>query len=181
MAPLARALADNVRARRLERGLSAVEVAARAGVARATLTQIEGGRANPTIDTVAALAAVLGCEPEALLRAAPAAPVRVVRAGAGARTSAIAALVDGHPHAAGRTEVFDLRLAAGGRERSTSHGPGSSEIVLVRSGRLRVGPLDATVELGAGDYAAFDADCLHEYAALGRGPARFWLLNRFAA
>jgi transcriptional regulator with XRE-family HTH domain len=180
VAPLARALGENVRRLRLERGLSAVDLAARAGLARATLTQIEGGRGNPTIETLAALAAVLDCDAEALVRHEPAPSVRVVRDGAGSRTSEIAALVDRHRHAGGRTEVFDLRLPAGGRERSTSHGPGSTEIVLVRAGRLRVGPLESTVELAAGDYCAFAADRLHEYAALRRAPARFWLINRFA-
>ena len=54
--PLSRALGENVRRLRLERGLSVVELAARSGVARATLTQLESGRGNPTIETIAALA-----------------------------------------------------------------------------------------------------------------------------
>ena len=55
----------------------------------------------------------------------------------------------------------------------------AAEIVLVRSGHLRVGPLEATVELGAGDYAAFSADCLHEYVAPPREGTRFWLVVRY--
>jgi transcriptional regulator with XRE-family HTH domain len=177
--PVSRALGENVRRLRLERGLSVVDLAARSGIARATLTQLEGGRGNPTIDTIAALAGVLGAEADGLLRYEPAPRVLVVRDGEGGRTSEIATLIDRHPHDGGRTEVFDFRLPAGGRERSTSHGPGSAEIVLVRSGRLRVGPLEATVELGAGDYAAFSADCLHEYAAPPDEAARFWLVVRY--
>ena len=177
--PVSRALGENVRRLRLERGLSVVDLAARSGIARATLTQLESGRGNPTIETIAAPAAVLGAEADALLRYDPAPHVLVVRDGEGGRTSEIATLIDRHPHEAGRTEVFDFRLAGGGRERSTSHGPGSAEIVLVRSGHLRVGPLEATVELDAGDYAAFSADCLHEYVAPPGEGTRFWLVVRY--
>lgn len=179
--PVSRALGENVRRLRLERGLSVVELAARSAIARATLTQLESGRGNPTIETIAALAAVLGTDADRLLRYEPAPAVLVVRDGDGSRTSDIATLIDRHPHDGGRTEVFDLTLDAGARERSTSHGPGSAEIVLVRRGRLRVGPINATVELGAGDYAAFGADCLHEYVAPREQAARFWLLVRYAS
>jgi transcriptional regulator with XRE-family HTH domain len=179
--PVSRALGENVRRLRLERGLSVVDLAARSGIARATLTQLEGGRGNPTIETIAALAGVLGAQADSLLRHAAAPAVLVVRDGEGGATSDVATLLDRHPHDGGRTEVFDFRLPAGGRERSTSHGPGSAEVVLVRSGRLRVGPLTATVELGAGDYASFGADCLHEYAAAGDAAARFWLVVRYGS
>jgi len=179
--PVSRALGENVRRLRVERGLSVVELAARSGIARATLTRLESGRGNPTIETIAALAGALGAHADHLLRHEPAPAVLVVRDGEGSRTSEIAALIDRHPHDGGRTEVFDLSLAPGARERSTSHGPGSAEIVLVRGGRLRVGPVNATVELGAGDYAAFSADCLHEFAAGRDEPARFWLLVRYAS
>ena len=177
--PLSRALGENVRRLRLERGLSVVALAARSGVARATLTQLESGRGNPTIETIAALGSVLGAEADRLLRHDPAPQALVVRAGEGSRTSEIATLIDRHRHDGGRTEVFDFTLPAGGRERSTSHGPGSAEIVLVRSGRLRAGPLEATVELGVDDYAYFGADGLHEYAAAGGETTRFWLLVRY--
>jgi transcriptional regulator with XRE-family HTH domain len=177
--PVSRALGENVRRLRLERGLSVVDLAARSAIARATLTQLESGRGNPTIETISALAAVLGAEADRLLRYDPAPQVLVVRDGEGGRTSEIATLIDRHPHDGGRTEVFDFRLRAGERERSTSHGPGSAEIVLVRSGHLRVGPLEATVELGVGDYAAFSADCLHEYVAAPDEDARFWLVVRY--
>jgi transcriptional regulator with XRE-family HTH domain len=179
--PVSRALGENVRRLRLERGLSVVDLAARSGVARATLTQLESGRGNPTIETIAALAAVLGADADRLLRHEPPPAVLVVRDGEGSRTSDIATLIDRHPHDGGRTEVFDLTLAAGARERSTSHGPGSAEIVLVRRGRLRVGPIASTVELAAGDYAAFGADCLHEYVASREQAARFWLVVRYAS
>ena len=177
--PLARAVGQNVRRARLDRSLSVVDLAARSGIARATLTQLEGGRGNPTIDTIEALAAVLGCAPESLLRSESVPRVVVVRDGEGSPTSEIATLVDRRPGS--RTEVFDFRLGPGGRERSTSHGPGSSEIVLMRDGRLRVGPADATVELAPGDYATFSGDCLHEYEAAGGAGARFWLIVRYGA
>jgi len=53
------ALARRLRAAREEAGLSVTELAARAGVSRRTLTEVEAGRANPTVVRLAHLAAGL--------------------------------------------------------------------------------------------------------------------------
>ena len=41
------------------------------------------------------------------------------------------------------------------------------EQLLVHAGRLRVGPEPDPVELGPGDFVAFDASVAHVYEALG--------------
>ena len=51
-----------VRRIREDRGVSQTEVAARSGIDRATLSQIETGRRAPTVATLGRLADALGCE-----------------------------------------------------------------------------------------------------------------------
>ena len=64
-------LAERVRLRRERLGLTASEVASRAGTTRATISQIEGGvNANPGLALLARLARALGCCPSELTPAA---------------------------------------------------------------------------------------------------------------
>src|SRR6476661_247151 len=80
-----KAIAANVRRLRTARGLSAAGLAREAGVARATLAELEAGRGNPTIETLYGLARVLGITFADLLVTADARPVHVVRADEGPR------------------------------------------------------------------------------------------------
>ena len=74
------ALARNLRRLRVARRWSLSELAAATGIGKATVSAIENGRANPTIDTVATLATALDAEVSELLAGAPDDDVTVVRA-----------------------------------------------------------------------------------------------------
>jgi transcriptional regulator with XRE-family HTH domain len=67
-AALRRALADNIKAARVERGWTKVELASRSGTAPEYLRRLEAGRVNATIETVCAMAEALGLHPLDLLR-----------------------------------------------------------------------------------------------------------------
>lgn len=54
-------LGRNLRARREARELSQAVLAVTAGLSPATVARIEAGTINPRLDTLAALAGVLGC------------------------------------------------------------------------------------------------------------------------
>jgi hypothetical protein len=147
-------------------------------MSKGTLSKLETGAANPTLDTLATLATALSV-PLADLFAAPASGIAVVRAGEGADigdTTAPARLV----HVLSRdrllVEVHDLTLPAGSVEVSATHGEGSWEHVLVRSGRIAAGPIDQVAELEEGDYAVYPADRPHRWEGLGPGPARVWVV-----
>src|SRR3954471_17652791 len=77
------ALAANLRRLRIAARTSLSELARATGVGKATLSAIENGRGNPTVETLAALAAALGVPVVDLLAVAAPAPVTVVRAGRG--------------------------------------------------------------------------------------------------
>src|SRR3954469_24313391 len=83
-APTAQAsLAGNLRRLRVAARVSLSELSRATGVGKATLSAIENGRGNPTVETLAALAAALGVPLVDLLAVAAPAPVAVVRAGQG--------------------------------------------------------------------------------------------------
>jgi DNA-binding XRE family transcriptional regulator len=66
--PLRAALAKNVARLRAQAGLSQRVMAARAGIAHRRISELEAGKANPTIDTILAVARVLGVDPRDLTR-----------------------------------------------------------------------------------------------------------------
>lgn len=55
------ALRRNVVFKRAEHGISQVDLAQRASVARQTISKIESGHGNVTVETLERIAAVLGC------------------------------------------------------------------------------------------------------------------------
>jgi hypothetical protein len=68
-----------------------------------------------------------------------------------------------------RRDLYVLTLEPGPARVADPHIPGSVEHIVVAAGRLRTGPTDAPIELGAGDYASFRGDVPHIYEALAPG------------
>ncbi len=165
-----KAIAANVRRLRADRGLSAAGLARASGVARATLAELEAGRGNPTVETLYGLASVLGVTLAELLVETDAPAVQVVRAGEGPQVAGPvlqARLLRQAAVERVRIEVYELHVTAGRPRRADPHPAGVVEQLLVHSGRLRVGPEHDPVELGPGDFAAFEASSAHIYEALG--------------
>ena len=69
-----------------------------------------------------------------------------------------------------RGEVYELRVLPGRARRADPHQAGVTEQLLVHRGRLRVGPEHEPVELGPGDFVAFDGSVAHVYEALDGEP-----------
>ncbi|MBP6832895.1 MAG: helix-turn-helix transcriptional regulator, partial [Deltaproteobacteria bacterium] len=80
-AELTRRVADNLRVLRKQRDLSLDELAARSGVSRATLSQVETCKTNPTIAILWKIAAGLGVPFASLLGEERVERVRVLRRG----------------------------------------------------------------------------------------------------
>jgi transcriptional regulator with XRE-family HTH domain len=166
-----------VRTHRAARSLSVAQLARAAGLSKTILGTIEQGAGNPSVDTLFRIARALDL-PLGALVAEPTAPrVRALPKGAGdvLQTAAGAARLlhaDGRPR---RTELFELMLAPGREQLSDGHLPGTEEVVLCLSGRLRAGPLGAEVALAAGDGVWFAADGPHRYAASREARALNWI------
>jgi transcriptional regulator with XRE-family HTH domain len=165
--PPAARIAANLRALRTRRDMSLVTLAERSGVARATLTKIEAGRGNPTIDTLYALADALGVALSDLLVERSFAGVSVVRAGTGTRVEGAALeaeLLERIERPGWLGEFYAIRFH--GRREAQPHPFGVEERLHLVSGRVLVGPVADPVELGPGDYAKYSGAVPHVYEAL---------------
>lgn len=162
-------LATSIRRERERAGISASELARRAGIAKSTLSQLEAGTGNPSIETLWALATALGV-PVSRLIEPPQPSVKVIRADEGPTTRSdhadyTARLLASCPPGA-RRDVFTIHVQPGRAHLSEPHPPGTREHVILCSGRARLGPTAEPVELDAGDYAAYPADIRHVFEAL---------------
>lgn len=166
-AELARRVAEALKRFRRERGLSFDELSARSGVSRAALSQIEGGRTNPTLAVLWKIAVgldipfhdLLGTQSEELvyvLRSGDALPLR----SADGRTESRLLSPGG---ASSTTDVYELRQLPKAVHRSDPHARGTTETLVVLTGALRLVVGNQTLELGAGDSVFFRADVPHSY------------------
>lgn len=169
-------LAANLKSARARRGVSLSETARLSGLSKATVSQLEAGAGNPTIETVLRLARALGEPMSGLLEQPSGDGLTVVR---GADTEVLRGEgVDLRP--LGRIEnsgliceIYDQRVLPGGRQESLGHA--GTEHTVVQSGRLDVSVNGRRVTLGPGDYIAFDARIPHSFRA-PEGPVNSVLL-----
>lgn len=181
MSSLAQTVGANVRRLRRNRGLSLVELGQHASVAKGTLTQLEAGRGNPTLETVQALGRALGVAVSDLVTEHLDDTPVVVRADAGVPIpdSPLDVRLIHRSHATGAiSELYRLSVAARQRVESPGHPHGVIEQVYLLAGTLTVGHADAPVTLGPDDFVRFSADRPHRYEA-GDEPARALLWMTF--
>ncbi|MBB5936166.1 XRE family transcriptional regulator [Streptomyces zagrosensis] len=174
-------LAVNLKRLRLGKGLSISELSRRSKIGKATLSQLESGTGNPTIETVFSLARVLEVPISDLLDTRPPGGLRVVRAaevdvlsGEGLELRPLQRIESGDTV----FEVYDQQVQADSRRNSLGHV--GTEHTIVQAGRLGVRVAEQEVELGPGDYVGFDALLPHTYTALD-GPVRSVLLLQYGA
>jgi len=164
-------VADRLRALRKTADLSLEELAARSGVSRAMLSQIETLKANPTIAVLWKIASGLGVPFSELLGPQAPPPVRISRvsearflysADRAFQSRPLLANVPGH-----RVELYELQLGVGAIEVADPHPANSYEQLFVTSGRIQVVVGGDVHELGRRDAILFRADVPHEYRTLG--------------
>ena len=173
-AELTRRMADNIRALRKARGYSLDDMARRSGVSRASLSQVETAKTNPTIAILWKIAAGLEVPFSALLGEDNAERVSVLRR----PDQRVLKSADGHFESRPLTpagvltgvEVYELRLAPHTVHASDAHAAGTSESLTVLVGTLRLRVGDEVHDLAAGDAACFVADVAHSYENPGRTP-----------
>ena len=163
------AIAAAIRRERAKANLSISELAKKAGVAKSTLSQLELGIGNPSIESLWSIAGGLGVSFSRLLEP-PLASVTVIRADEGERTisenggyeatllAACAPLV--------RRDIYRTRIESGTRKVSAAHPHATVEHLILMSGKARVGPIGQEIDLMPGDYASFPGDEAHSYEAL---------------
>jgi transcriptional regulator with XRE-family HTH domain len=173
-------LAANLRALRAQAGLSMSELARRSGIAKGTLSQLESGTGNPTIDTVFSLSNAFEVPVSTLLTEREVPDVVLVRsAGLDVLSSNAVDLRMLRRLDLPDTvfELYDQRVRPGQTQHSDGH-PGLEHVV-VTAGRLRVGPPDAPYLLEPGDYGCFPAQSPHIYEAADDSPVVSVLLLQY--
>jgi transcriptional regulator with XRE-family HTH domain len=149
--------------------LSLRELAARAGVSKALLSNIERGTGNPSIETLWRIVGAVEIPFSELTRTQDVRPEIVRRSGANAMTTddgkmSIRLLFATSERA--RVELFELEMPPGVRSEWHSHGRGTREYTIVTSGDVVVEVGSETHRLGEGDMIGFDADQDHTYESL---------------
>jgi len=163
------AIAAAIRRERELANLSISELARKAGVAKSTLSQLEMGIGNPSLESLWAIAGGLDVSFSRLLEP-PRASVTLIRAGEGATAKAESGSYEATLLAAcaplARRDIYRTRFEPGTCKVSSAHPHGTVEHVILMSGKARVGPRGQEVDLLPGDYASFPGDEQHSYEAL---------------
>ncbi len=171
---LTQSLARNVRRWRAERGFTLDALAARAGVSRGMLIQIEQARTNPSIGTVVKIADALGVSITTLLDYEQGPKVRIVPAEQAVRlwhtdAGSYNRLLAG-AEAPGPLEMWDWRLMPGEGSASDPHPAGTVELIHVTAGELTLTVDGLEHRVPAGASASFEANVPHTYGNQGAVP-----------
>lgn len=165
-------IARTLRREREAANLSVSELARRAGISKATVSQLESGAGNPSVETLWALGVALGV-PFAVLVDQQANAPTLIRADdlAGVPSSAAAysaTLLSASPPGA-RRDVYLIQAEPGDPRRSDPHHAGTIEHVILIAGQARVGPPEDAVVLNPGDYLTYAGDAAHVFEAIAPG------------
>jgi transcriptional regulator with XRE-family HTH domain len=165
------ALGHNVRRIRQERRLSLGALAREAGLAKQTLANLEGGRGNPTVETLIAVARALGIGVNSLLTEWDS-PALVRRAADAEWVDEIAGRrrTLGQIHGTGLVTTAVIELTAA-REVRPALPPGALHHAYVLAGVLLAGPVEDPHTLRTGDFIRFAGDVPHVMRAAPDGEA----------
>ncbi len=177
---VSQALARNLKRLRTERGHTLDVLAARAGVSRGMIVQIEQARTNPSVATVVRLADALGVSIARLLDYDESAAVRIVTAEQAVPLwtgpqGGTGTLLNG-VEAPGPLELWAWHLEPGEGYSSEAHPAGTVEIVRVETGELTLVHGDREHPVPAGSTASFDAGQAHGYRNNGAVPVRLTMV-----
>jgi transcriptional regulator with XRE-family HTH domain len=158
----AESIAEQVRLRRRQRGISASELARSAGLSKATLSAVEAGSGNPTVETLDAIAIALRIPLTDLLTSEQ--PVEAIVRHRESHDPDVPSQELLQRLGAGRAvEVWRLTLPADSSLDGVPHSPGTIEHILVNAGSFEAGPVGDQRPLATGDFFLFMADLPHRY------------------
>lgn len=167
-------LARNLLRSREQRGLTLTGLAERCGIAKSTLSTLESGEGNPTVETLWAIANALDI------------PFGLLVSGTDVGENSLAAELEGNGSTVRliersdgdpEIEVYSVELKAGYRQESAPHPAGVRERVTVLSGAMLVGDPERPKLVRVGESCAFAADVPHVYGATDRGTKALVLIE----
>ncbi len=161
--------------------LTLEQLAASSGVSRSMLSQIERGKANPTLAVTFRIAQAFGITIGELVDQPWAAPsIEVVHADDPNmlfRNDDECHIRTLSPlHMERNIEFYEIRLAPGAKLASAAHFEGTRELLTVSQGRARVEAGDSSREVATGDSAHYRADLPHCIANTGDHELQVYLV-----
>lgn len=176
-------LSENLRLWRQRRGMSLSALAAKAGLSKSVVSELERGNGNPSLDTLWSLARTLNISLGSFFEATSSKPdVELLRL-----ADAPIMVQDGEDfraqllslwRPAGEVELCVMTLGDCAKRDSQGNAPGIVERVLCVEGRVNVGTVQGSAELDPGDMFTFAADQPHFYHAIG-GRARLVTVQQY--
>jgi len=181
-------IARNLRRWRMTRAMSLSALAEQAGVAKSTVSLIERGQGNPSIDTVWALASALGVPFASLFHdESPADDVLVVREDDGSVVAIDQTGLDTDGlvirHMLTRTggsliEIYTFVLGEGAVRHADAHVNGLFEHITVAAGTVEISTESFSEVVSQGDLISFRADRPHSYRVI-EGPVRLVSVHEY--
>jgi transcriptional regulator with XRE-family HTH domain len=173
---VAAAVARNTRRLRTARGWSLDQLAARSGVSKGTLVQLEQAKTNPSLGSLVKVSETLGVSLAVLVELHELPAVRVVQpdetaelwTGLEGSSGTLLMGSDERDH----LELWRWALAPGEDHRSDPHAAGTREMVHVLDGTLTLEVDGLAHDVAAGGAALFHADKPHAYRNERKRPVR---------
>ena len=177
-------LGSAIRARRHQRGMTLVEVAAIAGLSHPFLSQLERGRARPSMRSLTAIASTLGTTAQALMAASElpavpdAEPVSVMR-----RTAAEVTLVDSpggsvRPLVRGERAMLPVEFNGAPREFDEYYRHDGEEFVYVAHGTIEVDIEGELYVASPGDSVYYAGGLRHRWRSLSDEEVRLVVVQQ---
>ncbi len=165
-------IAATLNAERRRSNLSITEVARRANIAKSTLSQLENGVGNPSIETLWSICVVLDIPFSRLIETSKP-KTNVIRQGEGVsvlteRKDYQATLLAACPPNS-RRDIYWIEVNLGEPVYSKPHNSGVIEHVIITKGRAKLGLISELYELNEGDYICYPGDLPHVFEALQEG------------
>ncbi|MCM3812939.1 cupin domain-containing protein [Streptomyces sp. DR7-3] len=164
-----------LRRERMDRGFTLEKLAAKTGLSRSYLSNVERDVNSPTINTLRTIVDALGTTLSQLFHAVdrerrvvtpPDQRVELTRAGVEGVTYTLL-----NPKHSGRLEMMMLEVAPGASSGSDPHTHSGEEVGLLLSGELDYWVDGAHYRLRPGDCVSFDSSLPHRYSNPGDVPA----------
>ena len=169
------AVGGQVKRWRHERGLTLATVAQRSGLNVGYLSQIENDKASPSLSCLASIGEALDV-PIAWFLMEDAPPPRVVRAAERPVTATDRGRVE---YVDGRTSrdvsILEVRGQGGGRIGAHAHAGDEHHVVL--KGQMRLIQGDHVIDVGPGDYVAWDGSIPHDGEVIGDEEASMLIIR----
>ncbi|MFT8871920.1 MAG: XRE family transcriptional regulator [Sporolactobacillus sp.] len=163
--PLAAAVGARMKKIRTARDLSLNALAERTTLGKGTLSEIERGLRNPTLDTLFAITKALSVPLSAVLCEQDGSDLVHLGRLAVHGQSVDAILIDRWNEPGGVREVYRVTISER-MQRSNPHARGVKETLTLLSGTALVGTIDNPRQVHANESICFAGDQLHQYGSL---------------